>query len=488
MEEADKAILEAISTFFLNLEDDEPVSNDIENSVKEYLEAFREDLYCLIEYPYVDKVYRDSYYSYYSSKHADYQRDSIRVSLFEPTVTGNEFLDPAQHGTLNKKYLGYFTIRPTLNSLFGRSLINPKAMLESDFKACLCKGESFVFGAKLQTEGFPHSAQDEETILCAETTIWGLMEYFSSRYPDYKPVLPSQIHSALKNLIFQRQLPSMGLSMDQISFALKEFGFGTRIYNQNPYSSGIYNLIDCYIESGIPVLIGLESDTIGHVIIGIGKEYDHTFDINTVKKTTFHSHGRDKEFLEHTNFPKRYVVQDDNLAPYRVIDIDNPGEHYPGSQGFDDMKVDSVIVPLYPKIYLEAELARKLFLELIKDEDVGFDFEDGFIFRYFLASSRSFKRHVSAIKEINTGLKFIIVSSKMPKFIWCGEIYSSESSAKEGDEPIGLIILDATEANKAGIDALLFAGYPDRCIRRDENNFVDLQGALEKYTYYSNLK
>lgn len=50
-----------------------------------------------------------------------------------------------------------------------------------------------VLGVKLFIEGFPHSSQDSETITCAETTIWAAMEYFGTRYSDYKPVLPSTI-------------------------------------------------------------------------------------------------------------------------------------------------------------------------------------------------------------------------------------------------------------------------------------------------------
>lgn len=370
--------------------------------------------------------------------------------------------------------------------MFGQSLINPAALEDCNFKICRSRQESLVFGAKLTTEGFPHSSQDEETILCAETTIWGLMAYFSAKYPDYKPALPSHIHKVLRSVMIQRQLPSLGLSMDQISFALKEFGFGTRIYNREPYSTEIYNIIDCYIESGIPILIGLESPKAGHVVIGIGKEYNEDFDLKNVPTSNLGSHGRTKKFIEYTNFPKRFIIQDDNMPPYTTVDIEQPGAHY-GDPDFDDMEVDSIIVPLYPKIYLEAEVAKELFLEIIKDERLGYDFNDGFIFRYFLASSRSFKNHVSLL-NMDEELKYNIISCKMPKFVWCGEIYDAGTLVKERDMPISLLVLDATEANKTGIDALIFAGYPDKCIRRNENNYVSLQGTFEKYAYYSNLK
>lgn len=52
----------------------------------------------------------------------------------------------------------------------------------------------------------------------------------------------------------------------------------------------------------------------------------------------------------------------------------------------------------------------------------------------------------------------------------------------------GLVILDATQANKESIDALIFAGYPDRCISINENNFVSLPYKFVNYSYFNNLK
>jgi hypothetical protein len=51
------------------------------------------------------------------------------------------------------------------------------------------------------------------------------MEYFGHKYVDYVPVLPSDIITALSNPAFERVVPSRGLSVSQISFALKQFGF-----------------------------------------------------------------------------------------------------------------------------------------------------------------------------------------------------------------------------------------------------------------------
>src|SRR5690606_18107467 len=146
--EAVEAILEKIDDFFLRDVDDKFVSPEIEAAIARLIDELKEELYCVIEYPYVDKVYRDSYYHYYSSKHYTYQRDCIRVSLFSDEIAHDDFLDPGRHNDLNNKFLGFFVLRPTINALFGRSMISPKAFEHNDYKISSCKTSCLVYGVK----------------------------------------------------------------------------------------------------------------------------------------------------------------------------------------------------------------------------------------------------------------------------------------------------------------------------------------------------
>lgn len=486
MELALEAVLEKVKAFFLSEVADEFISPYIETDLASLIDALREDLYVVIEYPYVDRVYRDSYYNYYASKHFTYQRDCIRVSIFDGKIKYADFLNADQHNSLNDKYLGYFVLRPTINALFGRSIINPSAFEESDFKICSCKTDSLVNGVKLSVEGFPHSSQDGETIKCAETTIWGIMEYFGNKYADYKPALPAQIHKTIERFSFQRQLPSNGLTMDQISFALKEFGFGTRIYSNDAYSLELFSIIDSYVESGIPIMIGLQSGDVGHVVVAIGKQYREIVDWDNVQKKTIAINGNEVDYYETSSIPSKYVVQDDNLIPYRLISLDVPGSHYDEKE-LKEYEIDSIVIPLYPKIYLETVIAKQLALQILKEEHLGFQFGTEFVFRFYLTSNRSFKNHITKNTKIDEDLKKTILLTKMPKFIWVSEFYDKEEYNKKEKTALGIIILDATEANQESIDALIFAGYPDRCISLNENNFVNLQLKFENYRFYDNL-
>ena len=483
IDETTDVVIDYMKEFFFKNETIDAFDPEIDAKLSNFIDGkLKSDLYCIIEYPYVDKVYRDSYYSYFSSKHNNYIRDCIRVSIFNSEIKKEEIL---KSKSLQDKYLGFFIVRPLKSAFFGRALISPTAFIENNQKLCLYKSSSVVLGHELTVKGFPHSSQDGETISCAETTIWGLMDYFGNKYPEYSPTLPSKIITSLKSLSIQRQLPSNGLTVNQISYALKDFGFGTRIYSSSSYGRNeLFSIIDSYIESGIPIVIGVESENLGHAFLCVGKSYSEN-DWSKIEKKIIKINNKDVSYYDSSDLGDKYVIQDDNLFPYELITLDKPGCNYEEeteeNYGYE---IDAIVVPLYPKIYLEVVVAKELALTLLKDSTFGFNFGENFVFRMLLASSRSFKKHILD-SDIEDDLKFNILSLKMPKFIWCAEFYTKENYGKEAK---GLIILDATEANNLSIDALIFAGYPSKCISMSGNNFVTLSYNFSKYNYFSNLK
>ena len=488
---ATDTVLETIQEYFFKGEEHDERNIEIESKLSNLFEQeFVDDLYCLIEHPYVDRVYRDSYYKYYSSKHYAYKRDSIRVSMFDCEIEQEMFLSKDNLEHLKKHHRGYFTIRPLKNAVFGRSHFDLRLF---DFKYDICsfKSSSMVLGVKFKTLGFPHSSQDSETITCAETTIWSLMEYFGTKYPDYSPSLPSKIITSLEPLFYERQLPSAGLSMDAISYALKEFGFGTRLYSEEVHKEEFFDIIHYYIESALPIVLGLESENTkqGHAMVAIGKNYSESTDLNDITPREFEiDNEQSLKYIDFADVNELVIVQDDNLFPYRQTKLKEIGKQlYAGKPEESTYAIDSIVVPLYPKIYLEASLAKKMCLTIVSNKTYGYDFENGFIFRFFLTSSRSIKEHINEIPDLEQDLKYDILVAKMPKFIWCAEIYYNSSFQKEDKIAEGLIILDATEANKESADALIFAGYPDRCISMVDNKFVYLQAKLSNYRFYNNF-
>jgi hypothetical protein len=69
------------------------------------------------------------------------------------------------------------------------------------------------------------------------------MEYFGYRYAEYRPVLLSQIIQALKAVSSERQVPSKGLNVQHIAYAIKEFRFGPRIYSREQFGDAFNSML-----------------------------------------------------------------------------------------------------------------------------------------------------------------------------------------------------------------------------------------------------
>lgn len=59
------------------------VIKEIQVRIALFFRTIKSDVKLVIETDYVDKVYRDSYYQYYSSKQLEYNRNCVRISLFK---------------------------------------------------------------------------------------------------------------------------------------------------------------------------------------------------------------------------------------------------------------------------------------------------------------------------------------------------------------------------------------------------------------------
>ncbi len=473
-------------------------ATDLANEqVAPHFGQLKDTCYLVAETNYVDKVYRDSYYHYYSSKLNKYKRDCIRLSIFEGLIKDGDFKNNRRIGFLQRQYRGFIVLRPTDPYIIGRSTISPKALQDNSFLSCSTTVKTTVNSLKFEVEGFPHSSQDTETITCAETTLWAIMEYFGTKYPEYKPVLPSKIIHTLERVSNERQVPSQGLNTQQMSFALKDFGFGTRIYSKEEHKNDFNRLLSCYIESGIPLILEVtdfpRGGDIGHAMLCIGHEKVTVEEIDLLNPADLKPHLKrvtDKQNIsiyDWDDVRKKFVFIDDNHPAYQKAYLDMPTPHYPAD--WHRCNIEHFIAPLYPKIYLEAFEAKNYALEfLLNGPKPLLEPNTEVLIRFYLTSSRSYKDGLALNETMDSDIRDIILETPMSKFIWIGEI--SNKNLMKAQRADGLIILDATEANILH-RPLIFAGYKGKVVNYDLNT-----GRLEEkvlplppfLTYQGNLK
>lgn len=448
-------VIDKLFTDYFSLRD------NVSGVIQGFISPLKRQCNFFVEYPYVDKVYRDSYYNFYSSKLRRYRRNCIRISIFTTKINNKDFRSIDSLGKLKKHYCGFFVIRPTLPSPIGRTVISPNALSSNDFLTCTTQYPVTCNGIKLNVTGFPYSSQNTETISCAETSLWSIAEYFGYKYAEYRPLLPSKIINILEQHTYERLLPSRGLDVYRMSYILKDRGFGTRIYTRSSFTN-FEALFSTYVESGIPIVVAMDDRQNGsgahaHALLCVGREKFTNDMLKGLKKVN--------GIYDLDEVDKKFVFIDDNHSPYQLATLSNPAANY--DKSWHNCRINSFIAPLYPKIYLDAFKAKNCAIALLNNFRKPFKFDDVYL-RFFLSSSRSYKNYLALNDELNDDIKNLFINTPMPKFIWVGELLSKNSIID--NKCIGLITLDATESNNRNLKPLIFALYKKYIFIKEYND------------------
>ena len=177
--------------FFWELQQDYPIYVREVRRLKDILLQFNNTEFTVVAEPdYVDKQYRDSYYSYFSQKYTEYERNCLRLAFFEGKISQEQFADCTYD--LEKIFIGTVVLRPLEIGNIGQTLLNPKKLnVKGYFRTCVFR--VMVYGRKLNIEAFPYSSQDGETMTCAETVLFNLIYYYGTKYSEYRVLMPSEI-------------------------------------------------------------------------------------------------------------------------------------------------------------------------------------------------------------------------------------------------------------------------------------------------------
>ncbi len=143
------------------------------DSITHLLNTLREDMYVVVEADYIDKVFRDAFYSYFSTKLHTPSRNCVRMSFIDAGAgTFDWTVDSLMR--IRKYYKGFAVLRPLSMAVLGRNVIVPDALADHGKSLAICRVNipSSCLGMKTQASGFHHSSQDGEMMNCAETTIW----------------------------------------------------------------------------------------------------------------------------------------------------------------------------------------------------------------------------------------------------------------------------------------------------------------------------
>jgi hypothetical protein len=365
----------------------------------------------LVEYPYVDKDYRSTYYNFYSKKSLRYSSFCARLHFFREKIELSPTLQvkPTVSATLQNAYLGFMVIRPTFLRTIGRTIMSPSAF--KDFRGHIIQGKygTHVLGERLEAEGFPFMKQHGDVAVCAHVACWSILRHFSERFPGYRELLTYDITRLGSPESPGGLVPSKGLTYVNAATILAQAGAYPDVHAKAAYKDPnmFYRLLYSYVESGLPIFAAMNGLRHAITVVGHGP-----IPPGVSPKAGPHSFAWD--------YIQSLVVADDNFLPYRTVTFD------PKDFQYTIDKIDYFVVPLPEKVYFTSAAVMAHTTNLLTAANaytLDFSYLKQPIIRHFLTTSSAYKRFLSKNEsQLPRELVQVSLELPLPQFIWVSEV------------------------------------------------------------------
>ena len=456
----------------------------------------------VLEDPYIDRDYSADYAQFYALTFHTHERHCKRVHFFSRDISPL-LLRPLSTAQLNhlgdfakETYCGFCVIRPLSAAPIGRTVLLARLGSGFDMEAtvtCRAYFHTHLLGAQLQVTGTSFLQQDSRVGACAQVAIWAGMRHMHARY-NYNWISVADITRFAKPPSVREavSLPNASdrLSSDAMVRAIAEAGYQPLCLHRPDIGRAILP----YVESGIPVILGLDiGGTVGHAVTVVGRVF-------AKQKNPTH-----RAF----DYVPAYIVHDDQSGPYMWLPADkNSSTTF--SFGDDTIKRDTPSGPIELNVRCHAVFAVALMStrvfstaaraehnawsqinenlnalpaarraladldmpvnERLMDELQSAHSAGDIVLRTYLTSAAGYRRHL-AQGSASDDLKDVLLHLHLPHFAWITEISTIDSynEFSPGLRRIyGHTVLDATSTAEQK-DALLVLHLPGLLLAKDPN-------------------
>lgn len=418
----------------------------------------------VIDYPYYDRDFLSTYYIFYAKKFRDYSKKCYRLILIGDDMK-------VDNGDIGQKLIGYITLRPThKGSKIGKSYIDPEYLLDKPSHIMLEKFKMHFDGTEVTIDAFPWMQQESDVSICAHTALWSVIRY-ARKFRQY-PVL-SMAEVIDKVECDTRKIPSVGLTVQQISNVLLKCGFSPIVRKEKDkdrwqFSKGSSLLNECltYVDSGIPVIGTM--DRLNHAIVLNGYcdvnramlDLDYIFQNGCVVRHLADGTQEKTNVILHTELINSLIANDDGFFPYKEVSRPAVGGLYRYQGGIPEEaedknyylteSINNAVIPLYSRTQLAYNDVLSYFIGIVQKnqiKDIRLNWPSKIVARIFMTSANSYKEYIkSTMEDLNEELCSMIMEVKFPRFIWCVEISSFESYKDKKID--GIAIIDPTCSTK----------------------------------------
>lgn len=411
----------------------------------------------VIEKDYIDLDYRAGFARFYYLRHHDTPRRCRRLHFFSCQLTREHMKDMPLE--IREQYLGFTVLRPFLSGHLGRSVLSDRFLpviqgIGETFITCKTGCRVNLAGNEIEFYGVPWMEQDRLISACASAALWMASCYMSLKYhPEFKEYCTPEITDMATrySVATGRPMPSTGLRVEQMMYALQEMGYEPVPYEPDS-ARGAHRTCYRYVESEIPVIIALNFLRGGHVVTAVG----HTFSPKRKPKIEQYKFGKKGSisYCRTSDFTEALIIQDDAGGPFRHLEfvewdaavrrglfrrrgwfskkqVKELRRKYNcvavldrGTETEDVGLLNAVIAPLPPGVILGGYGAevRAIYLVLQYLASRGISLSDPLVFRTFLQRSNTLKEAFKPRPNLSRVLSREIRRHTMSKWVWVTEV------------------------------------------------------------------
>ena len=445
----------------------------------------------LLETRYIDRDYSSDYRRFYAQTFKTYDRHCRRAHFFAEEISSIianpvwvERVDALQ-ATSRRSYRGFCVIRPLPGAPIGRTVLRAAGPAQSDLESVVtCRSEirANLLGAELDVVGTSFMQQDSRVGACAQVAIWAGARHMHQRYKyDWLSVADITKLAAPTTAEEASSLPAGSdfLTSERMIRAINEMGFQPLCFEGPNIGADILP----YVESGLPVILGLQHDngSLGHAVTVIGRVFAR------LKTPSNQAYDYIPAFIAHDDQAGPYMLvpatptaaKTYNFDPNQLISHTIRGTPI----NFNVEKHGVFAVALMPvRAFSTAMEAEKTALRRIEaafaniekiklnlsrlhaktdhrllDELIDAHKKKKVVLRSYLTSASGYRRHI-ALGTACDDLKDVLLRIHLPHFNWVTEVSTLDSynQSSAGLRRIyGHSVLDATSTGKDAAGLLM---------------------------------
>lgn len=398
----------------------------------------------IIEENYVDKDYVIDYSGFYARSFEKIDKCTTRLHFFSKRfskVSFENLLRQGKDGDTSKlgEYLGFAIIKHfkdedgNPNLLIGRTALSPMPSeigTSSDSREYIwIKNYVNLYGIPFEVFSLPFQAQDHAVAACATISLWianaKLNDLFQT--PSLSPL--EVTNRAISFIDKERNLPSEGLALEQMLTFVKsvnldydiiniqsirdvadsdEFSEDVRDWHRKKLENIVPDTVKAFILAKMPIIAGISLSKFDSSLL-VEKGY-HAVVISGFR------HNQEGEI-------NRLYIHDDQIGPYcRVTSTDGrflnsadrsflkwENEWIQGPDSpYDEMLLDILVIPSYPKIRYSYNKIYDYFLEKkVQNLDEKFTLQ--------LINVQEYK---ARLFNSNIDNKVDFLRKPLPRFLW----------------------------------------------------------------------